>query len=85
MAPIIVSDLDENIRKLLSERAALHGRSLEEEVRAILHASTVKQQAAAESKQGLGSQIAQRFADCGLEDEIAEWRGESIQTPCFDS
>jgi antitoxin FitA len=61
MATLTIRDVDEELRAKLRVRAARHGRSMEAEVRAILHDALVKPA----SRDGLGSRIHQRFAAIG--------------------
>jgi plasmid stability protein len=63
MAQFIVRHLEEDVKARLKRRAARHGRSMEEEVRHILH-DAVKQQNQGVDK--LGSRIAAHFAKAGL-------------------
>ena len=58
MAQLVVRNLDEEVKAKLRRRAAAHGRSMEEEVRAILR-DAVKEEA--RPKGGLGTQIAALF------------------------
>jgi plasmid stability protein len=83
MAQLVVRNLDEEVKAKLRRRAAAHGRSMEEEVRAILR-DAVKE--GARPKAGLGTRIAARFAGIGLRDgeEIPEFRGYTIEPPKFD-
>lgn len=91
MAPLIVHNLDDEVREKLSELAKQHGRSIEDEARDILRAAVgepaVDEDEPIEEKPklGLGSRIAARFAGHGLkEGEIKEWRGNPIQPAEFD-
>ena len=83
MAQLVVRNLDEEVKAKLRRRAAAHGRSMEEEVRAILR-DAVKE--GTRPKDGLGTRIAARFAGIGLRDdeEIPEFRGYTIEPPKFD-
>ena len=83
MAQLVVRNLDEEVKTKLRRRAAAHGRSMEEEVRAILR-DAVKERA--RPKDGLGTRIAARFAGIGLREgeEIPEFRGYTIEPPTFD-
>ena len=65
----------------LRRRATQHGRSMEEEVRAILREAVEEHGA---EKVGLGTRIAHRFAGIGFEGEILEWRGEEPRAATFD-
>ena len=83
MAQLVVRNLDEEVKVKLRRRAAAHGRSMEEEVRAILR-DAVKDEA--RPRGGLGTRIAARFAGIGLREgeEIPELRGYTIKPLTFD-
>ncbi len=82
MSDLIVRDLEDELRDKLQDLARKQGRSLEETVHDILRQGVESQP---EPKEGLGTRIAQRFAACGgLDSEIQEWRGYSIEPPSFD-
>ena len=83
MAQLVVRNLDEAVKVKLRRRAAAHGWSMEEEVRAILR-DAVKEEP--RQRGGLGTQIAARFAGIGLREgeEIPELRGFTIELPTFD-
>ncbi len=74
MAQLLVRNLDDDVKARLRVRAAEHGRSMEEEVRAILRQAVEAQR----HKAGLGTRMAARFAKSGLRDDetIPELRGE---------
>jgi antitoxin FitA len=76
MAQIIVRDLDNDIKAALQQRARQHGWSMEEEVRQILRRSVDQPPSALG---GLGSRIAARFADSGLDASIPEGHGQNIE------
>ena len=73
MAQFIVRNLEDDVKARLKRRATHHGRSMEEEVRHILH-DAVKEQNQRVTK--LGSRIAARFAKTGLTIELPELRGQ---------
>jgi len=83
MAQLVVRNLDDDVKAKLRRRAAAHGCSMEEEVRAILRAAV---NAEAVRKTGLGTRIAARFASIGLRDEeaIPELRGYAPKPATFD-
>lgn len=62
MATILVRQLDDTTKSRLKARAARHGRSMEEEARAILKAALSAQPPA---RANLGEAIHRRFADLG--------------------
>ncbi len=78
MAQILVRNLDEHVKAGLARRAARHGRSLEAEARAILA------EAVAPPEQGLASYMQGLFADCSLEEPIAELKGQAARPVSFD-
>lgn len=82
MAQMIVRQLDDDTKSKLERRARRHGRSTEEEVREILRTAV---RDVDEPPTKLGSRIAARFHDVGLEHEIPERRGESVQPARFES
>ncbi len=83
MAQLIVRNLEDEVKAKLRRRAAAHGCSMEEEVRAILRAA-VNTEAAKQA--GLGTRIAARFAGIGLRDgeDIPELRGYVPKPATFD-
>lgn len=81
MGQILVRNLEDSVKRKLQRRAARHGRSMEEEVRDILR-NAVKERRSKSG--GLGSEIAARFKDIGLEEPIQELRGYTIKPPKFD-
>ena len=79
MAQILIRQLDDEVKRKLQRRAEAHGRSTEAEARDILRAAVRSD----EVRTGrLGSRIAGRFADVGLDADIVERRGSSA-TPAF--
>jgi antitoxin FitA len=67
MATITIRNLDEDLKIRLSEEAAAHGHSMEEEVRHILR----RVLSVRKSETGLGSRIRRRFeAHGGVELEL---------------
>lgn len=65
----------------LQRRARQHGRSTEEEVRDILR-NAVRDEGQPPTK--LGSRIAARFANVGLDEDIVELRGQPVRPASFD-
>ena len=80
MAQIIVRGLDETVKERLKRRAAKHGRSREEEVRAILRSAA---RDSGRPAPALGTRMAARFADAGLTAELPELRGQTIRPVDF--
>ena len=74
MAQIVIRRLDEAVKTRLSERASAHGWSMEEEARQILRNAL---QADQSGSMALGSRIAERFSDEGLDSELPEFHGEA--------
>jgi plasmid stability protein len=71
VAQLIVRNLEDSVKLRLKDRARQHGRSLEEEARAILRAAAV---GPVEQSGRLGSRLAARFGGEGLDQPIAEWK-----------
>ena len=68
MAQILVRNIDDQVKDALRARAEANGRSLEEEVRLILSRASLEPKT---PEKGLGTQIAELFANHGLrEDEL---------------
>jgi plasmid stability protein len=83
VAQLLVRNLDDDVKAKLRVRAAEHGRSMEEEVRAILRLAVEERK---QSPHGLGTDIAALFKGVGLRDneEIPEMRGQPIKPLNFD-
>jgi plasmid stability protein len=81
MTTLTVRGLDDDTRSRLRVRAARNGRSMEAEVRAILHEAL--SEPAADT--GLGSRIAARFAAVGGIDLELPARGEMPRAAQFDT
>ena len=75
MAQLVIRHLEDEVKAGLRERAAKHGRSMEEEVRAILRAALASE----DEPVGLGSRIASYFAEVGFGDEIIELRSGPVR------
>lgn len=82
MAQVVVRNIEENVKARLKDRAALHGWSMEEEVRQILR-NAVKGGPRPSVK--LGSGIAARFAGVGLSEDLPEFHGQSVALMDFDA
>jgi plasmid stability protein len=80
MAQFVVRDLEDEVKARLKRRAELHGRSMEEEVRHILR-NAAKEPSRPITK--LGSRIAARFSDTGLETALPELRGQKARPAKF--
>ncbi len=66
MATLTIRQLDDDLKAALRVRAARHGRSMEEEVRAILHQALAQPQPVT----GLGQRLVGRFASVAAEIDI---------------
>ena len=75
MAQLIVRKLEDEVKARLGRRAALHGHSMEEEVREILRNALKSDRTAI----ALGSRIAARFRRRGLDLDFAELRGQAAR------
>jgi plasmid stability protein len=82
MAQFIVRNLEDDVKTRLKRRAERHGRSMEEEVRAILR-NAVREDGRSHS--GLGSRIAARFAQTGLTADLPELRGQRPRSAKLDA
>lgn len=82
VAQILIRQLEEDVKARLQRRARQHGRSTEEEVREILR-NAVRDDEQPPAK--LGSRIAARFANVGLDEPIPELRGHTVQPAGFDA
>lgn len=72
MAQILVRKLDEAVKTQLRQRANRHHHSMEEEARDILRNALSAETMPAPT---LGSKIAARFAQAGLDFDVPELRG----------
>lgn len=81
MAQILIRQLEDDVKAKLHQRARRHGRSTEEEVREILR-NAVRGEERAPAR--LGSWIAARVGDVGLEEDIPELRGNPVRPAQFD-
>ena len=82
MAQLLVRNLEDDVKARLQARAKRHRRSLEAEVREILHKAAHAEETPIG---GLGSAIAERFKDCGFkEGDIVELRGYPVRPATFD-
>jgi len=80
MAQVIVRNLEEGVKRKLKQRAARHGRSMEE-LREILR-DAVKD--VTRPRGGFGTEAAKLFRGIGLTEPIRELRGYTIKPPKFD-
>ena len=80
MAQVIVRNIEDEVKTGLKQRAALHGWSMEEEVRQILR-SAVSQALPPRAK--LGTRIAERFGGLGLTAPLPELQNQTIAPMSF--
>ena len=81
MAQLVVRNLDDDVKERLQQRAKKHGHSMEAEVREILRNAVTE---IAEPSEPLGTRIASRFEEIGLEYPIEELRQWDMSVPDFD-
>ena len=85
MAQILVRNVDEGTKERLRRRARSNRRSMEAEVREILHDALREKRA---PKRGLGSEMVALFSGQGIGlkkgEEIREWRGYPLKPISFD-
>jgi plasmid stability protein len=80
MAQILIRDVEESVKRELQRRASRHGRSLQAEVRDILHEAAKAPPPAF----GLGTEIARIVDAAGVEfPEFEELRGWTVEVPDF--
>lgn len=78
MAQLVVRNIEESVKARLQRRAEHNGHSMEEEVREILRKAVNEPHS---SKRGLGSEIAALFSENGIDFDISELRGYTINPP----
>lgn len=86
MTQLIINNIDENVTKRLRARAAEHGRTVEEEARAILR-DAVGPTLGPALPSALGTRITKRFQGIGLSEQEAgafELHDEEIKPAEFD-
>jgi plasmid stability protein len=81
MAQLIVRNLEMEVKVRLQNRAALHGRSMEEEARDILR-NALKEEVPLAG--GLGTEIATLFQAIGLDADMPELRGFAVKPAEFE-
>ena len=81
MPQLLVRNIEPSVKTRLRLRARRHGRSMEEEAREILRNAVQRDNTPA---RGLGSEIAQLFAETGLDRDIQELRGYRLPPTSFD-
>jgi len=73
MAQLLIRNLDDEVKAKLRDRARMHGRSTEEEVREILRNSVRNE---AQPSEPLGKRLRALFRGIRIDEEIPEWRGQ---------
>jgi plasmid stability protein len=81
VAQFVVRNLADAVKARLQRRARRNGRSMEEEVRDILRVAVNDEDTPAA---GLGTEIAALFAKAGLDSDLPELRGHSINPASFE-
>jgi antitoxin FitA len=81
MATLTVRNIDESLRSRLHQQATIHGRSMEEEARAILSAALAPE---APQAKGLGSALNALFQPLGGIDLKTPQREPMREPPSFD-
>ncbi|MGA3080977.1 MAG: plasmid stabilization protein [Terracidiphilus sp.] len=85
MATITIRNLDETVKRRLQVRAALNGRSMEAEARAILTACVEEDWGSAAPEEDLGTAIQKLFAPLGgVELDIPPRRKSHRPIPTFE-
>jgi plasmid stability protein len=75
MARFVLRNLERDLQDALERRAASHECSMEEAVRRILRRDLLQQPVAL---RGLGSRVAARLIDAGLDGPLPEVKGQEI-------
>jgi antitoxin FitA len=81
MAQSVVRNIESGVKARLQRRARRNGRSMEEEVRDILRDAVKRDDT---PSRGLGTEIASLFAKEGLEADIPELHGHTLQPAPFE-
>ena len=81
MAQLVIRNIEDDVKIRLQRRAKQNGRSMEEEVREILRNEVYGKSAAAN---GLGTEISNLFSGIGLENDLPELRGHTVEPLAFD-
>ncbi len=82
VAQILVRNVDERVKTRLQRRAKRNGRSMEAEVREIIHNASLGEEA---PSGGLGSEMVALFSGSGiyLDEPIKEIRGMRMEIPDY--
>jgi plasmid stability protein len=81
MAQFVVRNLEEDVRDKLRDLAQSQGQSLEELVREILRCTVLRNET---SRTRLGSRLVKRFKGHGLDQELPELRGQTLDPPSLE-
>ena len=81
MAQILIRQLDDEVKARLQRRARRHGRSTAEEVREILRNAVRDEQVL--GSRPLGTRVAARFAQVGIDEDIPELRDQEPRPASF--
>jgi plasmid stability protein len=82
VAQFVVRNIEDAVKARLQRRARRNGRSMEEEIRDILRSAAVEENP---PSGGLGKEIAALFTKVGLEADIPELRGHTIEPFDFEA
>jgi plasmid stability protein len=82
MGQFTVRNIEDEVKARLKRRAAAHGISMEAEVRQILRNAVKVEEISVGA--GLGSRIAARFAQGGLNEPLPELKGQAPRAVEFD-
>jgi plasmid stability protein len=82
VAQLLIRQLEDDVKDRLQQRARRHGRSTEEEVREILRNAVREDRNVPPVR--LGSRIAARFVNVGMDHDVRELRGQEVRPASFD-
>lgn len=81
MAQLVVRHLEDDVKAKLQARARRHGRSTEEEGRAILRRAVLEEGSSASP---LGTRLKARFAGLAVDEDLPDLRGQAARPATFD-
>ena len=82
MAQLVVRNIEDSVKARLQRRARRNGHSMEEEIRDILRSAAIEE---TPPTGGLGKKISALFTKIGLEADIPELRGHTVEPFDFES
>ena len=84
MAQLLIRKLDERVKTRIQRRAKRNGRSMEAEVREMIHNALTREESA--PAVGFGTASVALFSGSGvyLDEPIQEWRGYPVEPIKFD-